>query len=713
MSKLNEKIRELEKQNRQLTQQFEMDKLKFQKYENALASVFTPGQIKKLTKPEKGKAIRWSPEDIASAISLRSVSPKAYRYLRANNYPLPSLSTLRSWVTTFDVSPGILKNVISLMNKKSRDMSKFERISVLSFDEMYVSNKIDIDKKHEQRIGPHKSCQTVMVRGLFSKWKEPIYYQFDQPMTKEILETIISELFRANFEVVAITSDMGAGNLALWSKLDIGHNKNCYFLHPCDDSLKIFVYADVPHLIKLARNHLIDHGFIIDNCVVNIDYFKVLLNISTSELTLAHKLTEHHLNLKGSMRQRVRPAVQIFSNSVAKAIEYAGKYGLMPTNSEWQKAADCVQLFNDWFDLFNSRTKLVANCISKNAFGTDLENQRKIVSRMSELVSTMRVGKHKEIIPFQKGILLTNLSLNQMFDYLKTKFPIEYILTSRLNQDVLENFFSYIRGMGGANDHPSPMDFTYRLRWYILGKKSSAVFTEMRNTLETEESCLLNVSDLGGTGPSTSQVSENDEVCLLHGMLSNLAPGKELVIEPQYQEEELVSTYFIDPEYVQEENLGDEILDVLEEYEIKEKINTESLRYVVGFVAHKFRNKYSLGVPTKQLEPSKEPDWLQTISRGSLLYPNEDLWNVGLIMESEFHKFHGNSLSKEKKIFHVLAEKTLAKIPNTSIPFEVILCLSRTRTYIRLRELNRQISFTNCQKKLNKKLSKFTNVKNK
>lgn len=78
-----------------------------QKYENILSTVFTPGQIKKLLDPEKVKKIRWSPEDIASAVSLRSVSPKAYRYLKANKYPLPALSTLRKWVSTFDLSQGI------------------------------------------------------------------------------------------------------------------------------------------------------------------------------------------------------------------------------------------------------------------------------------------------------------------------------------------------------------------------------------------------------------------------------------------------------------------------------------------------------------------------------------------------------------------------------------------------------------------------------
>ena len=56
-----------------------------------------------------------------------------------------------------------------------------------------------------------------------------------------------------------------------------------------------------------------------------------------------------------------------------------------------------------------------------------------------------------------------------MYDYLKEKYDLEYILTSRLNKDIRENFFAYIRGMGGSNDHPFPLDFRYILRWNILG----------------------------------------------------------------------------------------------------------------------------------------------------------------------------------------------------------------------------------------------------
>lgn len=79
--------------------------------------------------PEK-KRIKWNIEDISSAISLRSVSPKAYRYLRKKNYPLPGLSTLRKWATRLNLEEGILKDVISLMREKGKSISAFQKIYI-------------------------------------------------------------------------------------------------------------------------------------------------------------------------------------------------------------------------------------------------------------------------------------------------------------------------------------------------------------------------------------------------------------------------------------------------------------------------------------------------------------------------------------------------------------------------------------------------------
>ncbi|XP_039308598.1 uncharacterized protein LOC105203522 isoform X2 [Solenopsis invicta] len=59
-----------------------------------LKRYFTEGQIRCML--ENRKWVRWSIDDYASAISFRSVSPEAYKYLQLKlNFPLPSLGSLR------------------------------------------------------------------------------------------------------------------------------------------------------------------------------------------------------------------------------------------------------------------------------------------------------------------------------------------------------------------------------------------------------------------------------------------------------------------------------------------------------------------------------------------------------------------------------------------------------------------------------------------
>jgi len=108
-----------------------------------LRTVFTPGQVKRLMTPIQ-KRIKWTTEDISSAIALKSKSGRAYKYLReVTKIPFPCDSTLRNWSYNFTVKPEILYNILEIMKKKGEKLSIVDKLTVLSFDEIYISNKID------------------------------------------------------------------------------------------------------------------------------------------------------------------------------------------------------------------------------------------------------------------------------------------------------------------------------------------------------------------------------------------------------------------------------------------------------------------------------------------------------------------------------------------------------------------------------------------
>lgn len=109
-------------------------------------------------------------------------------------------------------------------------------------------------------------------------------------------------------------------------------------------------------------------------------------------------------------------------------------------NIDWEEAARLIKLVNDWFDLFNARSKFGIDS-GKNAFGTDIEKQITLLNDVNKLIMSMRVGRRESLLLFQKGILLSNSSLVNLFEYLKSMYKVDYIITYRLKQDLLENFF--------------------------------------------------------------------------------------------------------------------------------------------------------------------------------------------------------------------------------------------------------------------------------
>jgi len=224
-----------------------------------------------------------------------------------------------------------------------------------------------------------------------------------------------------------------------------------------------------------------------------------LVALNSCDLKIAFNLSRLHLDVKGSQRQSVKLAAQVFSRRNAKAIEYCGKHKFLHNN--WQIMSKVLNLFNDWFDLFNCQSKFGKHS-GLRAYGVDLQKQNIILEQMDELVNNMRTPKRSTLLPFQKGILLSNHSLRQLLQHVKEKYStdaltIDYIITRRLNQDILENFFSYIRAIGNANDHPSPVELQNRLKWYILGKHSGHALSMKKNTEDELTSVsFMNIEDV-------------------------------------------------------------------------------------------------------------------------------------------------------------------------------------------------------------------------
>lgn len=80
------------------------------------------------------------------------------------------------------------------------------------FDEMNIEGSIAYDPGSDRIYGPHKNFLVVFLRGLFSPWKQPIYYGFDEKLDRSTICGIILEVQRVGLNVRAMTCDNSGGS---------------------------------------------------------------------------------------------------------------------------------------------------------------------------------------------------------------------------------------------------------------------------------------------------------------------------------------------------------------------------------------------------------------------------------------------------------------------------------------------------------------------
>ena len=91
-----------------------------------------------------------------------------------------------------------------------------------------------------------------MARGIRKKWRFPLSYDFDMNMTLDKLLEVVTWVEEAGAEVVGNTCDMGNKTLLSDKGFNVtggGH----YIDHPVRPGQKLYIFCDVPHLIKVFR----------------------------------------------------------------------------------------------------------------------------------------------------------------------------------------------------------------------------------------------------------------------------------------------------------------------------------------------------------------------------------------------------------------------------------------------------------------------------
>ena len=295
----------------------------------------------------------------------------------------------------------------------------------------------------------------------------------------------------------------------------------------------------------MLRNHILDSGADWtreDGSVTRVtkSCFEELRDKDSpeGELSKLFKITDDHLYCVGPQRQRVKPAVQLLSSSVANAFREAGDLD----------KAELIQIIDDWFDVSDSRTQHHRSKNLKNGLGVHEENQVAALKKMLNLMENITFGG--KLKPFMKGIVASTKSLLALWNDLKSR-GWSHLCTYNLNQDILELYFSNVRSLCGANDHPRANNFGSRFRILMLSSNCMNVLINNANVAPAD--------------------NDDEQEWSMLRLMDGASEG-----------------------FIEEENdglvdLGDE--ETLEQ-ELAEKTDKGSLQYISGFIARKVSSNY-------------------------------------------------------------------------------------------------------------------------
>ena len=409
-------------------------------------------------------AVRYTDGDKELAMALYYQSPKCYKTLR-KLFRLPSKSTLLEWIQVIDVKPGISEFILNILAAKVKTMSDSEKNCSLLVDEVSLKPGYQYDIKNDtidgfvdyghlgrKNRGANRAL-VFMIRGLKTGIKQTIGYYYTQnacpaDTLKTLLLHVIDKVEETGFRVRVVIGDVGSSNSSMvFSKLGVTENEP-FFYH---ENRKIYFMFDPPHLLKCTRNNLHNHDFVVNLDIISWKYFRQLYyKDSRLNVRAAPKLTDSHIGLPPFSKMKVQLAAQVFSRSV-----YAAMLTYVETNQlpiESIPTADFVKKINDLFDCFNSTSVFHPNKY-KRALNDDTVH-KKYLNEMVNFIRSWNIGNiSNQMFKFNKGWIVSINSLLMLWDDLKAE-GFKFILTRRLNQDPLENYFGKIRMGGGCNTDP-------------------------------------------------------------------------------------------------------------------------------------------------------------------------------------------------------------------------------------------------------------------
>lgn len=406
------------------------------------------------------------------AITLHSLSPRAYNYIRVKfRLNLPHASTIRKWFQhSNSCEPGINTEVllaISDLVNDARSQGK-ELYCSISFDEMAIRRHISWlnsekrfsglitygDKMNSGLLQPvAKNVLVFLVTCLSNNLSLPVaYYGIVQPTGKEkedMIKQVLREVIAVGATVLNLSFDGIATNRNAMENLgvsfDVQNPKTFFFFN----EQKIQCIVDNCHVLKLLRNALSVYKKFKDpdGNWINWSYLEKLEKLRVKDNLVTHKVTKKHIDAQKRNPMNVLLAVQLFSHRVASSLDFLQKSGEAGFRN-CSGTAKFAQTMNDLFDVFNTKTINTSNDFKSAITRENGSRIFKFLDEASDYISKISYQR-KPITKSRRHFGFTSLIFNiesakELFKDYVEKRKIPFLPMFPLMQDKLETLFSRV-----------------------------------------------------------------------------------------------------------------------------------------------------------------------------------------------------------------------------------------------------------------------------
>jgi len=359
-------------------------------------------------------------------------------------------------------------------------------------DGMSIRKHIDWDAKTRQMVGFNDlgagvidndsqeeatEASVIMAVGLTGHWKITLGYFLTAGITAtlqaQLIRSAFSKLHEVGIRGMALVMDGHATNQAMVNELGGSlspSNIRTTFIHSSDPHLKIYIFFDACHMLKLIRNALEAlKEIVIPGCgTARWNDIVQLHELQHKEgLRVANKLRTGHIKFQ-QQKIKVRLVAQTFSASVGKALQFKSVNKMLDFR-ETNGTQKLLLMIDKLFDVLNSRTrkstgyKQALSIATFNHTLPFLKECRDLLVKMTDAkgkkVSESR--RHMAVLGFVVNIDSLILLAQELLLLPESPYHQKYLLTYKLSQDHLELYFCCIRRMGGFNNNPSAKQFGY------------------------------------------------------------------------------------------------------------------------------------------------------------------------------------------------------------------------------------------------------------